>query len=109
MLGAMSLKLHARDLRDLLADPAAAEGISAATGTPLLIVQAGDAAAGRSLAHLDITGVPAVVLVIPRDPRSLPPAAFSAAGGVPTEGTAALPPLVRVADGSARPVAELSA
>src|SRR5260221_11438406 len=79
MLEAMSLKLDARDLRDLLADPAAAEGISAATGTPLLIVQAGDAAAGRSLAHLDITGVPAVGLVLARDPPRPPPDAISSA------------------------------
>src|SRR5258708_39109597 len=99
MLGAMSLKLHARDLRDLLADPAAAEGISAATGTPLLIVQAGDAAAGRSLAHLDITGVPAVGLVLARDPRGLPPPAFSAADRVPAEGPRARAPVGGLADG----------
>src|SRR5258707_13488877 len=103
MLEAMSLKLDARDLRDLLADPAAAEGISAATGTPLLIVQAGDAAAGRSLAHLDITGVPAVGLVIARDPRGLPPPAFSAADGILTEDTPPLPPFAGMPDGCSPP------
>src|SRR5258708_15175081 len=109
MLEAMSLKLDARDLRDLLADPAAAEGISAATAPPLLIVQAGDAAAGRSLAHLDITGVPAVVLVSARDPRSLPPAAFSAADVILTEDTAAVAPFVGMTDGISAAVEKISA
>jgi enoyl-CoA hydratase/carnithine racemase len=109
MLEAMSLKLDARDLRDLLADPTAAEGISAATGTPLLIVEADDAAAGRSLAHLDITGVPAVVLVIARDPQSLPPAAFSAADVILTEDTAAVAPFVGMTDGISAAVEKISA
>ena len=41
MLETMSLKLDARGLRDLLAEPDAAEGLSAAAGTPLVIVEVG--------------------------------------------------------------------
>jgi hypothetical protein len=79
MLEAMSLNLDARAFQDLLADPAAAEVLSAVTGTPLVIVEVGDAAAARSLALLDITGLPAVVLAVIRDPLCLPAAAFPAA------------------------------
>src|SRR5260370_585370 len=61
MLEAMSLNLDARTFRDLLADPAAAEGLSAVMGSPLGVVEADDAPAGGNLARLDIPLSPAVV------------------------------------------------
>jgi Enoyl-CoA hydratase/isomerase len=109
MLETMSLKLDARALRDLLADPAAAEELSAATGTPLVIVEAGDAAAGRALAGLDITLVPAVVLAVAADPRHLPPAAFPAADVILTEDAAAGAPFVGPGDGVAAAIEQISA
>ena len=91
----MSLNLDTRAFRDLLADPAATEGLSVVTGSsPLLIVDVCDAAAGRALADLDITLVPAVVLAVVRDPRCLPAAAFRAADVILTEDTAAGAPFV---------------
>jgi hypothetical protein len=105
----MSLKLDARALRDLLADPAAAEGLSAATGTPLVIVEVGDAAAGRELACLDITLLPAVVLAVAADPRCLPAAAFPAADVILTEEAAADAPFVRPANGVAAAIEQISA
>ena len=109
MLETMSLKLDARALRDLLADPAAAEVLSAATGTPLVIIEVGDAAAGRELAGLDITLVPAVVLAVAADPRYLPPAAFPAADVILTEDAAAGAPFVGPADGVAAAIEQISA
>jgi enoyl-CoA hydratase/isomerase-like protein len=109
MLETMSLKLDARALRDLLADPAAAEGLSAVTGTPLVIVEVGDAAAGRALAGLDITLVPAVVLAVTADPRYLPPAAFPAADVILTEDAAAGAPFVGPAGGVAAAIEQISA
>jgi hypothetical protein len=109
MLEAMSLKLDARALGDLLADPAAAEGLSAAAGTPLVIVEVGDAAAGRALAGLDVTLVPAVVLVVARDPLCLPASAFGAADVILTEDVAAGAPFVGPADGVVAAVDQISA
>jgi hypothetical protein len=109
MLEAMSLTIDARAFRDLLADPAAAEPLSAVTGTPLVVVEVGDAAAARSLALLDITGVPAVVLAVVRDPMCLPAAAFPAADVILTEDTAAGPPFVGPAEGPAAAIEKISA
>ena len=109
MLETMSLKLDARALRDLLADPAAAEGLSAAAGTPLVIVEVGDAAAGRALAGLDVTLVPAVVLAVAADPGHLPPAAFPAADVILTEDAAAGAPFVGLADGVAAAIEQIRA
>jgi hypothetical protein len=109
MLEAMSLKLDARALRDLLADPATAEGLSAVTGTPLVIVEVGDATAGRTLAGLDITLVPAVVLVVAPDPRCLPAAAFPAADVILTEDGAAGAPFVGPSDGVIAAAEKISA
>src|SRR5260370_18740102 len=103
MLEAMSFTIDARAFRDLLADPAAAEVVSAVTGTPLVIVEVGDAAAARSLALLDITGVPAVVLAVVPDPLCLPAAAFPAAAVMLTQDTAARPPFIRPRPGLAAP------
>ena len=109
MLETMSLKLDAPALRDLLADPAAAEGLSAAAGAPLVILEVGDAAAGRALAGLDITLVPAVVLAVAADPRYLPPAAFAAADVILTEDAAAGAPFVGPSDGVAAAIEQISA
>ena len=49
----MSLSVDARTLRDLLANPAAAEILSAVTGCPLVVVDITDRSAGLELAGLD--------------------------------------------------------
>jgi hypothetical protein len=109
MLEAMTLQLDAPALRDLLADPVAAEGLSAVTGSPLVVVEVGDAAAGRALAGLDTTLVPAVVLAVARDPRSLPAEAFAAADVILTEDAAAAAPFVGPADGVCAAIERISA
>src|SRR5260370_3151400 len=109
MLEAMSFTIDARAFRDLLADPAAAEALSAVTGTPLVIVEVGDAAAARSLALLDITGLPAVVLAVVRHPLCLPAAAFPAADVILTHDTAPRPPFVTPAHGAAPAIQNASA
>ena len=109
MLEAMSLNLDARTFRDLLADPAAAEGLSAVMGSPLVIVEADDASAARKLAGLDITLVPAVVLAVARDPLCLPAAAFPAADVILTEDKTAGAPFVGPADGVSAAIEKISA
>jgi len=105
----MSLNLDARAFRDLLADPAAAEGLSAVTGSPLLIVEAADASAAQSLAGLDITLVPAVVVAVARDPQCLPAEAFRAADVILTEDTAADGPFVGPPDGISGAIEKIGA
>lgn len=90
----MSLNLDARTFRDLLADPALAETISAAAGCPLVTVAVGDASDARWLDGLDITAVPAVVLVMAPDPACLPAGAVNAADVILTEDDAASAPFV---------------
>lgn len=88
----MSLNLDARTFRDLLADPAAAETLSAVAGCPLVIVQIADGSAASWLAGLDITGLPAVVLAVAPDPASLPARAAGAADIILTEDVRAAAP-----------------
>jgi len=95
----MTLHLDPGTFRDLLADPAAAEGLSAASGSPLLVVEASGAAQARGLDGLDITLVPAVVIAVARDPGSMPPAACAAADIILTEDAAAGAPFVAPATG----------
>src|SRR5260221_9217824 len=109
MLEAMRLSLDARTFRDLLADPAAAEGLSAVMGSPLVIVEADDASAGRKLAGLDIALLPAVVLAVARDPLCLPAAAFPAADVILTEDKTAGAPFVGPADGVCAAIEKISA
>jgi enoyl-CoA hydratase/carnithine racemase len=90
----MALFLDPGTFRDMLADPAAAEGLSAVSGSPLLVVEVADAAQARGLDGLDITLVPAVVVAVARDPGSMPPAAWAAADIVLTEDGAAGAPFV---------------
>ena len=90
----MSLNLDPRTFRDLLADPALAETISAAIGCPLVTVEVRDARQGRWLDGLDITAVPAVVLVVAADPACLPAGAENAADVILTEDAAASAPFV---------------
>jgi enoyl-CoA hydratase/carnithine racemase len=75
----MSLNLDARTFRELLADPALAETLSAAAGSPLITIEVPDAAEARWLDGLDITAVPAVIVVVAPDPACLPPTAACAA------------------------------
>jgi enoyl-CoA hydratase/carnithine racemase len=105
----MSLNLDPRAFRDLLADPAAAEGLSAVTGTPLVIVEVGDASAARVLAGLDITLVPTVVLAVVPDPGCLPAGAFPAADVILTEERAVSSPFVRPAEGLGTAIKKIGA
>jgi enoyl-CoA hydratase/carnithine racemase len=106
----MTLSVDARTFKDLLADPTGAEAVSAASGCPLVTVEVGSAVAGGLLAGLDTTAIPAVVLVIARDPRWLPVRAYAAADVVLTEADdAAGPPFVRPTGGVAAGVAAISA
>jgi enoyl-CoA hydratase/carnithine racemase len=105
----MSLHLDPRAFRDMLADPAAADGLSATTGTPLVIVDVDDASAARALCGLDITLVPAAVLAVVPDPDCLPAEAFPAADVILTEDKTAGPPFVGPAEGLPATVAKISA
>lgn len=88
----MSLAIDPRTFRDLLADPGAAESLSAVTGWAQVVVETADRTAGEVLAGLDTTALPTVVVVVARDPRCLPPEAFGVADVVLTEDEAAGPP-----------------
>jgi enoyl-CoA hydratase/carnithine racemase len=90
----MSLNLDPRTFRDMLADPALAGTISAAVGCPLVMVDVPDATQGRWLDGLDITVVPAVVLVVAPDPSFLPAGAVKAADVILTEDDAAPAPFI---------------
>jgi enoyl-CoA hydratase/carnithine racemase len=88
----MSLRIDAPAFRDLLADPAATESLSAVTGSPQVVVEVSDASGGRALAGLDCGALPVVVIVVARDPRWLPGAAFAAADVMLTEDESASSP-----------------
>ena len=105
----MTLHLDPATFRDLLADPAAAEGLSAVSGSPLLVVEVSDAAQARSLDGLDITLVPAVVIVVAPDPGSMTPAACAAADIVLTEDAAAGAPFVAPAAGIGPAIGKIAA
>jgi enoyl-CoA hydratase/carnithine racemase len=105
----MTVLLDPGTLRDLLADPAAAEGLSAVAGSPLLTVEIRDEAQGRGLDGLDITLVPAVVVAVARDPGSMPPAAWPAADIVLTEDAAAGAPFVAPAGGIGPAITRIAA
>lgn len=94
----MRLHLDAATFRDVVADPGGAETLSAAIGAPLAVVDARDASDGRNLAGLDITSLPAVVVLIAPDPDSLPPAAFGAADVILTEDAGRGSPFVAPGD-----------
>ena len=95
----MSLSVDARTLRDLLADPAAAESLSAVAGCPLVVVEITDRCAGLALADLDTTTLTTVVAVVAREPRWLPGEAFGVADVVLTEDQAASGPFIAPAGG----------
>jgi enoyl-CoA hydratase/carnithine racemase len=108
----MTLSVDPWTFNDLLADPAAAEAVSAASGCPLVTVEVGSAAAGGLLAGLDTTAIPAVVVVIAHDPRWLPVRAYAAADVVLTDAEgedAAGAPFVRPTGGIAAGVAAIGA
>ncbi len=104
----MSLNLDPRTFRDMLADPALAENISAAAGCPLVAVEVRDASAARWLDGLDITAVPAVVLVVVPDAGCLPSSAANAADVVLTDDARAPAPFVAPGDLTAA-IAQLGA
>jgi Enoyl-CoA hydratase/isomerase len=95
----MSLAIDPRTFRDLLADPGAAESLSAVTGWAQVVVETTDRTGGEVLAGLDATALPTVVVVVARDPRCLPPEAFGVADVVLTEDEAAGPPFTAPAGG----------
>ncbi len=105
----MSPNLDPRTFRDMLADPALAETISAAAGCPLVTVKVADATEARWLEGLDITAVPAVVVVVAPDPACLPAGAASAADVILTEDAGAAAPFVASARGLPAAVAQLDA
>ena len=105
----MSPNLDPRTFRDMLADPALAETISAAAGCPLVMVKVADATEARWLEGLDITAVPAVVVVVAPDPACLPAGAASAADVILTEDAGAAAPFVASAGGLPAAVAQLDA
>jgi hypothetical protein len=88
----MSLFVDPSALADLLADPGAADTLSAASGCPLVVVQVSDASAAAPLRGLDIGALPAVVVVVAADASCLPPSAASVADIVLTEDEAAPAP-----------------
>jgi enoyl-CoA hydratase/carnithine racemase len=91
----MSTPIDARTFRDLVADPEAAETISAATGCPLVIVDADEGQARSMLTDLNITALPAVVAVLAPDPGRLPDRCFAAADVILTEDDQAPGPFTR--------------
>ncbi|HTZ91321.1 MAG TPA: enoyl-CoA hydratase/isomerase family protein [Streptosporangiaceae bacterium] len=95
----MSTPIDARTFRDLLADPEAAETISAATGCPLVIVDADQGEARSMLAGLNIAALPAVVAILAPDPGRLPAPCFGAADVILTEDDQAISPFTRPAAG----------
>jgi enoyl-CoA hydratase/carnithine racemase len=103
----MSLSIDARTFRELLADPALAETLSAVTGSPLITIEVPDAAEARRLNGLDITAVPAVVVVVANDPACLPPAAAAAADVILTQDDGAGAPFVAPPGGPAAGIARL--
>jgi enoyl-CoA hydratase/carnithine racemase len=105
----MSLNLDPRTFRDLLADPAPAETISAAVGCPLVTVEVPDATQGRWLDGLDITALPAVVLVVAPDAACLSAGAVTAADVILTEDDAAPSPFVAPAAGLSAATEQLDA
>jgi enoyl-CoA hydratase/carnithine racemase len=105
----MSLSLDARTFCELLANPVLAETLSAAAGTPLITIEVPDAAEARWLAGVDVTAVPAVVVVVAPDPACLPPTAACAADVILTQDDSAAAPFVAPPSGLAAAIARLDA
>jgi enoyl-CoA hydratase/carnithine racemase len=107
----VTLSVDAQTFRELLADPATAESISAVAGCPLIVVEVNSAAAGRLLADVDVDAVPAGIVVVAGDSRYLSPTASGAADVVLTESAedAAGVPFIRPAGGVASAVAAIGA
>jgi enoyl-CoA hydratase/carnithine racemase len=104
-----SLSTDARGFRELLADPGAAESVSAAAGCPLVVVEIADGSAGAALAELDVTALPAVVAGVVRDPGCLPRSAHAACDVLLTEDAAADRPFAAPAGGLQAGLAALDA
>ncbi len=97
--GQMSLFLDPCTLADLLADPGAADTLSAATGCPLVVVKVGDASAAAPLRGLDIGALPAVVVVVAADAGCLPRSVAGIGDIVLTEDEAAPEPFTAAPGG----------
>jgi enoyl-CoA hydratase/carnithine racemase len=107
----VTLWVDAWTFRELLADPAMAESMSAVAGCPLIVVEVNSAAAGSLLADADIDAVPAVILIVVGDFRYLPRAATGAADVVLTEAAEDVAgiPFIRPPGGVASGVAAIGA
>jgi enoyl-CoA hydratase/carnithine racemase len=105
----MSLNLDPETFRDMLADPALAETFSAVSGCRLVVVEVPNTSAGRRLIGLDLSTVPAVVLVVARDPACLPDEAAAAADVILTEDASAASPFTAPSGGLAAAIAQLDA
>src|ERR1700691_1805867 len=81
----MSLTVDTRTFANLVADPEAAETLSAALGCPLVVVEVPDAASARWLAGLRSGALPAVVVLVVPDPGCLTASAALAGDIVLTE------------------------
>ena len=86
----MSMSIDPGTLRDLVADPAAAETFSAVSGCPLLVVSGSEPGA---LAGLDITALPAVVVLLAPDPGRLGADCYPAADVILTADADAAAPI----------------
>jgi len=105
----MTLSLDAQAFAGLLADPAAAEVVSAAAGCPLVVVSVPDAAAARCLAPLSRPALPAVVVLVVPDPGCLPASATQVADVILTEDDTAAAPFVAPPRGLASAVRQVEA
>jgi enoyl-CoA hydratase/carnithine racemase len=92
----LSLCVDVAAFRDLLSDQAGREAASAPDGYPLVVVDVTTRAEGELLAGLDPAMLPAVIVVVARDPRVLPLAAAAVADVVLADDEAGVPgaPLV---------------
>src|ERR1022692_1981598 len=109
MLVLMSLNLDAQTFADMLADPAAAETLSAVASCPLITIAVPDAAAARPLASLQVTTLPAVVALVVPDPACLPAGAADAADVILTEDDRAPDPFAAAMGGPATAAARIDA
>ncbi len=95
----MCVRIDPKTFRELLADPAVAESLSAVSGCAHVIIDVTNRAAGQALVGLESTALPAVVVVVAADARYLPPETFGVADVVLTEDETASAPFTAPAGG----------
>src|ERR1700677_893319 len=103
----MRLDLDPGAFRDVLAEPALTETLSAVAGYPMIVVRVADASAGRLLAGLDLAAMPAVVVVVVPDPACLPAGAFAAADVLLTEDVSSAAPFTAPRSGLTAALAQI--